>query len=100
LCRKIKQAVASKLFVRAAESADNLGHIGVETTMIYIHVMRGLASTAVSPLGSFSDQVGNSIRKTEYPISNPTSLRSYERAGTEYPTDEGKAKGSSEVLKC
>ena len=37
--------------------------------------------------GSFSDQLDNSIRKTEYPISNPTSLRSYERAGSEYPTD-------------
>jgi hypothetical protein len=38
--------------------------------------------------GSFPDREGNSIRKTEYPISNPTSLRSYERAGTEYPTEK------------
>ena len=27
-----------------------LGHNSVETTMIYTHVMRGLASLAVSPL--------------------------------------------------
>ena len=32
------------------EVQEYLGHRSVETTMIYTHVMRGLASTAVSPL--------------------------------------------------
>jgi hypothetical protein len=40
------------------KAQEYLGHNSVETSMIYTHVMRGLASTAVSPLGSFSDQVG------------------------------------------
>jgi hypothetical protein len=31
-------------------ATEHLGHKSVETTMIYTHVMRNLASTAVSPL--------------------------------------------------
>ncbi len=36
--------------VNIREVQEYLGHNSVETTMIYTHVMRGLASTAVSPL--------------------------------------------------
>jgi integrase len=36
--------------VSIREVQEYLGHNSVETTMIYTHVMRGLASTAVSPL--------------------------------------------------
>ena len=36
--------------VNIREAQEYLGHNSVETTMIYTHVMRGLASTAVSPL--------------------------------------------------
>ena len=36
--------------VNIREVQEYHGHNSVETTMIYTHVMRGLASTAVSPL--------------------------------------------------
>jgi len=36
--------------VNIREVQEYLGRNSVETTMIYTHVMRGLASTVVSPL--------------------------------------------------
>jgi site-specific recombinase XerD len=36
--------------VNIREVQEYLGHKSVETTMIYTHVMRSLASSAVSPL--------------------------------------------------
>ena len=44
--------------VNIREVQEYLGHKSVETTMIYTHVMRGLNSTAVSPLDALEKAVG------------------------------------------
>jgi site-specific recombinase XerD len=43
--------------VNIREVQEYLGHKSVETTMIYTHVMRGLNSTAVSPLDALEECV-------------------------------------------
>jgi site-specific recombinase XerD len=49
----LRNSFATSLLLRGVnirEVQEYLGHKSVETTMIYTHVIRGLASTAVSPL--------------------------------------------------
>lgn len=49
----LRHSFATHMLMRGVnirEVQEYLGHNSVETTMIYTHVMRGLASTAVSPL--------------------------------------------------
>ena len=46
---------AQRVFV---EQLERTGHKSVETTMIYTHVMRGLNSTAVSPLDALEASSG------------------------------------------
>ncbi len=49
----MRHSFATHMLMRGVsirEVQEYLGHNNVETTMIYTHVMRGLASTAVSPL--------------------------------------------------